>query len=259
MKGESRLSMGEAYLKIAFRQPGCPICRLKQEVMDRYIFSLLWENVNDVNTRIHLVRSLGFCSEHTWQLYHTEINRFGSGLGISIIYEDLTRYVMVGLRDYEARLPSNAPNRPRWWQRVWTRLRAVLGRSRPIARPGGILPVEPCRVCVHGADSEARYMHWLIEGCTDAAFRGWYAASDGLCLPHLRLVLEQAAQTESDVARFLTDTAAVKLEALATDLAEYARKHAWQYRHEPKLDAEQTSPLRASRFFSGSNEESGTR
>ena len=91
----------------------------------------------------------------------------------------------------------------------------------------------------------------LTEGCADAVFRSRYVASDGLCLSHLRLALAQAAQTNPEVARLLTDTAAVKLETLSTDLSEYTRKHAWQYRHEPKLENEQSSPRRASRFFGG--------
>lgn len=207
MNSTDRLSLAEIDLKIAFRQAGCPVCRLKRKIADRYIFGLLWENVNDMTTRVHLARSLGFCPQHTWQLYHTEMEQFGSGLGISIIYEDLTRSLANGLRDFETRLPVQ-PERLRWWQRVWARLQAALGRAAPVARPEGILPSEPCRVCAHCAEAEESDIHWLVEGCADAVFSKLYAASDGLCLPHLRRALERAAQIKPETARFLAADAA---------------------------------------------------
>ncbi len=250
----NRLGLAEIELKIAFRQAGCPICRLKRQGADRYIFGLLWENVNDMTTRIHLARSLGFCPQHTWQLYRTEMEQFGNGLGSSIIYEDLTRLVVSGLRDFQARLPASSPPRLRWWQRGWAWWQKALGRAAPIVQPAGITPAEACRVCVHSAGAEARDIQWLVEGCADAVFRKQYAASDGLCLPHLQQALTRAAQAHPAAARFLAETAVARLETLAVDLGEYARKHAWQYRHERMTDAEKDSPRRASSFFGGPDE-----
>jgi len=237
--------------KEAFRQSGCPICHLQRKVVERYIFHLLWENVNDVTTRVHLARSLGFCPEHTWQLYHTEISRFGSGLGISIIYEDLARSVVSGLRDFEMHLSDYLPERPHWWQRGWAQLRAALRRIAPVLQPTGIIPAEQCQACVYSTEAEERYIHWLVEGCADSAFSRLYTASDGLCLLHLRQTLAWAAQAYPDVARFLAGTTAAKLETLSADLSEYARKQAWQYRHEKMTEDEQNAPRRASQFFGG--------
>jgi hypothetical protein len=238
-------------LREAFRQPGCPICHLKRRVADRYIFRLLWENVNDVTTRVHLLRSLGFCPEHTWQLYHTEISQFGSGLGVSIIYENLVHRVMGGLRHFEAHL--RAPQQPRthWWQRAWTRLKAAFGWAGPARRPTSISPSEPCRVCVHCTDAEERYIHWLVMGCADPDFRESYGASDGLCLPHLRQALERATPDHPDEARFLIGVTEARLERLSVALSEYARKQTWQYRHEEMTDDERDAPRRASLFFGG--------
>jgi len=241
-------------LKGAFRQPGCPICRVRQETANRYIFHLLWENVNDFTTRLHLVRGLGFCPEHTWQLYHTEVDQFGDGLGISIIYEHLTRLIVDGLLSFEASLPVSTPEHRHWWQRGWARLRAAAQQTTSSPhRPhmDDLVPNEECRACFYAKATEQNNIGWLVQGCADVDFRSKYAASDGLCLAHLRQALAHAAQVEPDVARFLADDAARRLTALVTDLGEYGRKHAWQYRHEVKTDGEQDSPRRAAQFFGG--------
>ena len=53
-------------LRDALVEPGCPICRLKARVAERYLDGLLWESVNDPGMRDQVRRSLGFCHEHGW-------------------------------------------------------------------------------------------------------------------------------------------------------------------------------------------------
>lgn len=251
MNPDDGLGIVTLELRGAFRQPGCPICRVKRETADRYILHLLWENVNDFTTRLHLVNSLGFCPKHTWQMYHAEVDMFGDGLGVSIIYEHLTRLIMDGLSGFEASLPMSAPERPSWWQRAWLRLRAAMRRTPSSPRLDGLAPHEECRVCFYANRTEQNNIEWLTQGCADDDFRSKYIASDGLCLAHLRQALAHAAQTQPDVARFLASDAARRLAALVTDLDEYGRKHAWQYRHEVMTENERQSPYRASQFFGG--------
>lgn len=253
MSNSVGLGMVTLELRGAFRQPGCPICRVGQGAANRYIFHLLWEYVNDYTTRLHLVRSLGFCAEHTWQLYHTEVNQYGDGLGISIIYEHLTRLIVDGLRDLKACLSASTSAHRRWWQRGWDRVRAAWRQTTPSQAPhlGGLVPSEECRVCFCAKTTEHANIGWLVQCCADADLRARYAASDGLCLGHLRLALERAAQDDSSVARFLADDAARRLAPLTTDLGEYGRKHAWHYRHEVMTENENQSPYRASQFFGG--------
>jgi hypothetical protein len=44
----------------ACRSPGCPVCRLSQRAVRRYLVNLFYENVNDGNLRAQLRKSLGF-------------------------------------------------------------------------------------------------------------------------------------------------------------------------------------------------------
>jgi hypothetical protein len=232
-------------LRSAFREPGCPVCRVRQQAMYRYLFRLLWENVNNMTTRIELGDSIGFCSEHTWQL-HRVADDIGEETGISIVYEDLARDVARRLSTWGAHLPHRRSGL-RWLADVGTRIRAALGiRDRPPIAAG-----RDCPACVRGDQSEERNIAWLVQGCAESEFRSRYVASDGLCLSHLRQALALAERSDPDVARFLAHIAEQRLEALADNLYERIRKHAWAYRHEPVTEAERTSVRRASAFFGG--------
>lgn len=93
-------------LQLALRQPGCPICYIRGQAGARYISNLLWENVNDVETRERIIASLGYCPEHTLLLASMEVKRHGSAMGTSIIYEHLAQVVVHRLRGLAPRRKS---------------------------------------------------------------------------------------------------------------------------------------------------------
>lgn len=252
-------------LKLAFQQPGCPLCRLRSRSAARYIHTLLWENVNDGETRMHIVRGLGFCPTHAWQLQQMEALAWGDGLGTAIIYEDLTTRAIAGLDAYlreqegkVARLQAQPSRWRRWltWaSQRWRRWLGLLTGSPTEYLPTGLVPYAPCRVCQISAGSEMAYLRWLVRGCAQPEFRDWYGASDGLCLGHLRQALALAEQEQPEAALFLGRTARTRLNRLVRGLHGYIRKHAWELRHEPKLPEEQSSWIRAVAFFAGERPE----
>jgi len=249
-------------LVLAFREPGCPICRLRTDSVERYLFNLLYENVNDGTTRLHLVRSQGFCANHAWRLQAIEHSNWHDGMGVGIIYEDLTSRVLNTLGEYLAR-PAQPLGRiatflrrhgsgRRLQLRRWGRLgRWLADRAPEPARwlLTRLAPLERCWVCEMADQSEEGYLTWLARQITDPEFRERYAASDGLCLPHLRRALAHA-QTEEAV-RWLVQITVEKVTPLAIDLREYSRKHAWHFRDEPKHPWEQASWIRAVALFAG--------
>jgi len=244
-------------LQVAFREPGCPICHLRQQAERRYLFSLLYENVNDGETRRHLVRSLGLCPEHAWALSAIEQERWHDGLGVGIVYQDLASRVFQVLDEY---LRQHPPARAGRWMRLrqWLERPGAAGRwlvrrlwppapGTPLA--GRLSPVERCRACELVGQMDQIYLSWLVYGLADPEFRGLYTASDGLCLPHLRRAL--AGAEDEQAVRCLVEVAATRLGLLVHDLGEYVRKHDWNNREEPKHPWEQVSWLRAVAFFAG--------
>jgi hypothetical protein len=252
-------------LKLAFREPGCPICRLRQKAEERYLYNLLYENVNDGTARLFWVRGLGFCPHHTWMLQAIEQQYWNNGMGVGILYEDLTGRVLNALSSYLAQHYSSHP-KPEAGHRfglknfgAWLEQQGQVGhwlarRLFPSPLPAAPLlarlsPRQACHVCEVVDPSEEASLTWLVRESADPKFRGWYAASDGLCLPHLRRALAQAEAPET--VRFLAQVAADKLTPLLADLQEYGRKHIWQFQQEPKYPWEQVSWIRAVAFFAG--------
>ena len=48
----------------ACRQPGCPVCRVEEHSVERYLDNQFYENVNNPDFRNTLRLSIGFCREH---------------------------------------------------------------------------------------------------------------------------------------------------------------------------------------------------
>jgi hypothetical protein len=239
------------HLKDALTKPGCPICRVRRESEAHYIFYLLYENVNDLNTRGHLIASQGLCPAHTWQTLRREESGFGDSLGNSIIYADLCQRAAQGLEHYLKHSNDGMPIDPSNWR---ARLRGLLERfTMSDGKMEPLTPREACRVCEMGESTARSNLSWLIEGCTDTdpVFRTAYEASSGLCLAHLRQALSHSELSLAGGVRFIAATNARKLAALTHDLEEYGRKHAWDNRHEKLTEAEAASVERAASFFGG--------
>ncbi len=238
------------HLRLALQQPGCPICYLRADSEWRYIRSLLWESVNDPPTRGHFIRSLGYCPEHTWQTGLLEKAEFGIPLGNAILYEHLSGVVQERLAAYTRRMGWL---RQPWWRRF---LRTIWPRSWQRLAASELQPETPCRVCQIGEQSAQTYLAWLLRGLSgpEDVIHTEYAASDGLCLAHLRQGLAAADRQVEKGAQFLVETTLQRLGALRRDLGEFERKNAWDYRHETKTETEKTAWLRALMLFGGNRQ-----
>lgn len=243
---------------LACRKRGCPICRLRHRGERRYLTGFLWENVNDAGVRNKLVRSLGFCHTHAWQIQDLEETRWGDGMGTAIVYDDLARRALRGLETLCQDLPL-APARPSLQNRVLGWLSRLQGNQPSGDRngdgnvlPTGLIPRATCRVCEIGAQATERHTLWLIRNCIEETrLKAAYAESDGLCLPHLRTAVELAVETNPAAAHLLLDVAIARLQTLTTDLSEYVRKHSYQYRDEPMSPGEQKAWIGAVAWFTG--------
>ena len=229
-------------IKLAMREPGCPICRLRQRTERRYLLGILRENVNDSATRARISRSWGFCPKHGWQLQHLEEDIWHDGLGNAIIYQDLTRQVISWLDSYSS--VQEQTQSERLPKKIAGRVRKFLGKSA-----GGGDGV--CPACAMGAQSERTYLEWMVRWLPQPEFRELYESSDGLCLDHLRYALDIAEKKNPESAGILVNVALKKLHTLDERLEEYIGKHGWHRHTEEISEEELASWKRAAAFFSG--------
>ena len=200
----------------ACRETGCPICRLEQRSVERYLDSQFYENVNSPAWRDQLRASLGFCQEHAGLAVD---KRLGDALGFSIIYHDIVNSVLNRLDDGGSRRPS----------RRWTSLLTQIpepARHHIENMLAAITPRKRCPACDHRDEFRRQTVSTLVEGLGAPEVVEALQTSEGLCLPHLKLALEHVR--DASACEQLLDIQRAKLEGLKTELGEFIRKSDYQ-------------------------------
>jgi hypothetical protein len=169
----------------------------------------LAEHVTDPLTRARIAEAWGFCAAHAAALRETP----EAALGTAIVYHGLVEQACRWL-DETGHMARTAEAR-RGWQ-------ALVGRGRRTGSPPRPRR-ERCSVCGELAAAERSHLDALLAGLGDAELGPAYAASDGLCLPHVELALARA-WTRPEAARLVALTRE-KLRALGDDLRRFVDKH----------------------------------
>lgn len=204
----------------ACRQPGCPACRVEQSAVERYISSLLYESVNDIQVREHLRASLGFCREHARLAVEKNL---GNALGFAMIYQDVINNVLKQLGN------EIAPPNTRRWSTLLKRIPAQVSQTVQIVLYA-LTPQKHCGAC----QQRDRTIHLIISSLMDSLheseMRQALHASDGLCFPHLKKAFE--AVTDREVCDVLLTIHREKLEILRDELADFIRKSDYRFQDE---------------------------
>lgn len=210
----------------ACQKPGCPACRMIYDAVQKHISKLFYEKTNRVEVRQDLRQSLGFCSEHAWQALDTSAWDI---LGIAIIYQDILGAVLREL-PYAPPEPASSPKETLLSRFHLSSLH--LSPSRKAVQ--ALTPKGPCPVCQQGEIAADRVMATLLEGLVKEDFVAALAASQGLCLPHLRQVCEHLpAGRELET---LVGIHRAKISALRAELSEIIRKYDYRFSQEPVGD-----------------------
>jgi len=183
----------------------CPLCFLEERDAHRYMENLLYEKVNSVALRGKLIRSRGFCRRHAHMLLE-----FGNGLGTAILYRDQVRAFLDFLKD----------------------------RTKPTARitkrtiPESWSHDSLCPACTALARMRQVYLNTFLEWINDDNFRAALEQSNGLCVPHLLLILRKTR--DPSLHKYLIAEHIEKYSALLKELNEYIRKTDYRYKHEKR-------------------------
>jgi hypothetical protein len=217
-------------------QPGCPLCRIVENVGFRFLTaSLHGGDVTDPEIRAKYSQSMGFCHRHAWLLPQTG---GGAKLGIAIIYRDFINQVDQALARAKYTPPGSLS---------LTRAQEKLNRRQPATATAALVkslqPAKPCPACAQETELETLALTTLLDFLpADKRLLTAFKSAGGLCLPHLRRALE-LARSESAFT-LLVAIAREKLVNLEAELDEFVRKHDYRYQHE-KFEAEGDSWARA--------------
>lgn len=208
----------------AFKKTGCPVCRLADASVHGYLESLMYEYVNKPQTHIAVRAARGFCPAHAWHI-RDQLN--ATALGIAVLYEGLLRTMLKAMGEVSA----NGG-------------RAQVNRAASALKPQGA-----CPACEHRDTVEDHLLRNLLEHLKHDAFADGFRQSGGLCLPHLRLALEQSGHIAAK-ARLLAIQQDIWAQ-LQRDLAEYIRLNDYRFADE-EMGAAGDSSHRAIEQLSGS-------
>ncbi len=208
-------------LRDALAQPGCPVCRLKADSVARFLDGLLWESVNDPGRRREIRQARGFCPPHAWSLVRTS-----ASLGAAIIARDVLQSV---LKTVEG---ASFQASPPWSVR---RMHEALDAGKPAAATAELVaqlePQADCPACVWAEKMEGIYVDGLLGHLLgEEGLLAEYEASDGLCLPHLRLALARVRSRR--VFEALVNAQRTIWGRLVAHLDEFIRKNDYRFQGE---------------------------
>jgi hypothetical protein len=242
MKKNERHSLSYFNLLDAFSADKCPICSLIDRESKRHLRALYYEFVNDAGVRNAMHRSRGLCNWHAWT--STEIPC--SNTGISIIYRDLLNNELATLREILDLLET-----PQSFLCSLTSYKRKKDLSLLIS---DWKKKEACIVCKANAGATLFHLRELLDHLHEKDFATKYRASQGLCLPHLKILVEKfPGHPNLPVALRIQIE---KYQYLSWELGEFWRKHDYRFENEPK-GSETDSWLRAIRQFVGMREHFG--
>jgi hypothetical protein len=227
-------------LRDALALSGCPVCRLKAKATDRYLDSLLWENVNDPGVRTSIRRARGFCNQHAWELTRHD----AASLGVVILTRDVLQSVLEVMENAQFQAPPVLSLR---------RTQEAFSPDQPAGATadlvGKLAPQAACPACVEADKMESIYLNALVENLMgDDGLLADYQASDGLCLPHFRQALTRVR--DEQVYDALMNAQQALWERLVGHLSEIIRKSDYRFKDEPRGE-ESGAWLRATSTISG--------
>ena len=174
---------------------GCPVCNKISKVASDFFVRWQYDLYGNEHVQQWYAANLGFCPLHTWQLEATSSPQ-GISRGYPPLAERLSRD-LAGLSGNGARAAANAFS--------------LVQRA------------DSCRACQDLRECETAYIERLADLLNDPEARTLYEQSQGVCLRHLALLIEELESEET--AQFLLKEASRHFEEFAEDMQSYSLKH----------------------------------
>ena len=131
---------------------------------------------------------------------------------------------------------------------VYEDLLAQVQLRLSIDAPEDVPVPKECSLCEFESNIEDYALQLAADYCTDPEFQKAYDPSQGVCFPHLRMLIERS---EPNAQEYLFTTHEQKLPALLLNLDGFIRKQDYRFHGEPYTDAEAQSWRHAVHFFVG--------
>ncbi len=170
MPGLPARDLGTVRLAEMFGEPGCPLCRHRDDAVVRYIEGFMYESVNDVAFRKSLDAARGFCPPHTHAVLTGGRHVSGGMLGSAILFGAVIR---IRLQELRAVQGARSLSRGR--------------RAQEAVRP------PDCLVCTEAAGVDGAAVTSVVRLSVDPSWADAVGDAD-LCLDHLAALMAAPAR-----------------------------------------------------------------
>jgi hypothetical protein len=168
-----------------FPKGGCAVCKLVQRDTAQYVDTVLFEYANEPALRARFADGRGVCYDHGLLLKH---NKIGNVIGVARLYRE-SLDALLEVLDAAGTAEKREP-------------RGLFARKRPDANAVALAErLEPqngagCMVCDKLIEFEQLYIDMFNRYLGEARFVEALRTSDGVCLPHLRVILRHVEQPD---------------------------------------------------------------
>lgn len=194
-KEVNMIANGEINIKADLRTRGCPVCHHVSRLVLDFFAHWQYQLSTEEEVQAKFAEESGFCPLHTWQLL-----ALSSPHGASIGYAQLAEKTSNRLKEKTATYIKGDT------------LRQLVPDSRN------------CRVCKLIQTAEEEYIQKLADIINGADGKNQYSSSQGVCLRHLGMLINNVA-LHPENQEFLLSHAAQRFEEDAEDMRSYAMKH----------------------------------
>ncbi len=208
-------------LRAAFGREGCPVCIVVLEAIQRSMDAWQYEGFTDVEQRLELIRSRGFCPLHTWQL--AELN---TAFQLALVYSGVLSDVLAPLKLDAARQskPERLSRWSTWWKR-WSHRPATT-----YAEPA----IDHCPFCRSRASTEHRLISTLLDLLQSEEIQRLMSQSTGLCLLHFTQARNQAEKGDPMQLHSLLECQHICMQRILGEVQELIRKHDYRFGDEAR-------------------------
>ena len=189
-----RRSLPNDYLTIqlerACREDICPICIFEGESRYTWLWSFLWEHVNDPEARDQFIGAGGLCPADLWRAVELARHVIKSSLGVAMVFQHLVKIITRALETGHSSAPwiSTSP---------W---RFDLGSG--------------CQACATAENAAEHSANRLLLAASVPTPPRWLESAFLLCGRHFQGLASKASSTESRIRLFNFQDAAAKAQGM---------------------------------------------
>jgi hypothetical protein len=181
-------SAADVDLERHYKTRGCPVCDHLISVSKEFFVKFQYALYNDETEQESFAENGGFCRFHTWQLEAIS-SPVGFSAGCAKLVKRMSRLLEETITSSDC--------------------------SRETIRHLSLSP-KSCRVCSLLREAEKEHIQMLSVSLLKIETQKSYARSQGVCLPHLEMLIE--ASPNEEITKFLVQTTSTVLQFISEDM-----------------------------------------